>query len=223
MTGHRGHVTGRRIAVIGSGVSGMTAGYVLSRTDDVTLFEADSRLGGHADTHLVVPPAGPPIGVDTGFIVYNERTYPLLTPAVRRTGGGHSDLGDEHVGPLRRLRPAVRGPARPGRPDPRAPPGPRTLPADARRGTAVPPRRAPPAGRGGGRNTQRRRGPDARRVPRRGRLWPLLHGPLRPAAGRRGVVVPAGSRAAAIRPATCSRSWPTTGCCRFPGRRRGGP
>ncbi|MGH3183086.1 MAG: NAD(P)/FAD-dependent oxidoreductase, partial [Streptosporangiaceae bacterium] len=72
-------MTRRRIAVIGGGVSGITAGYVLSPTDDVTLFEADSRLGGHADTHLVVPPAGPPIGVDTGFIVYNERTYPLLT------------------------------------------------------------------------------------------------------------------------------------------------
>jgi uncharacterized protein len=72
-------VTGRRIAVIGGGVSGITAGYVLSRTDHVTLFEASARLGGHADTHLVVPPAGPPIGVDTGFIVYNERTYPLLT------------------------------------------------------------------------------------------------------------------------------------------------
>jgi len=64
-------VTGRRIAVVGGGVSGITAGYVLSRTDRVTLFEADDRLGGHADTH--------PTGVDTGFIVYNERTYPLLT------------------------------------------------------------------------------------------------------------------------------------------------
>ena len=72
-------MTRRRIAVIGSGVSGITAGYVLSNTDYVTLFEADSRLGGHADTHMVVPPAGPPIGVDTGFIVHNERTYPLLT------------------------------------------------------------------------------------------------------------------------------------------------
>jgi predicted NAD/FAD-binding protein len=67
-------VTGRRIAVIGGGISGLTAGYVLSRTDQVTLFEADPRLGGHADTHMVGP-----VPVDTGFIVYNERTYPLLT------------------------------------------------------------------------------------------------------------------------------------------------
>jgi predicted NAD/FAD-binding protein len=77
-------VTRRRIAVIGSGVSGITAGYVLSHTDYVTIFEADGRLGGHADTHLVAAPSeagpsGPPLGVDTGFIVYNERTYPLLT------------------------------------------------------------------------------------------------------------------------------------------------
>jgi uncharacterized protein len=67
-------VTGRRIAVIGGGISGLTAGYILSRTGRVTLFEAERRLGGHADTHL----AGP-VAVDTGFIVYNERTYPLLT------------------------------------------------------------------------------------------------------------------------------------------------
>jgi predicted NAD/FAD-binding protein len=72
-------VSRRRIAVIGGGVSGLTAGYVLSHTDDVTLFEAGNRLGGHADTHLVVPAAGPSMPVDTGFIVCNERTYPLLT------------------------------------------------------------------------------------------------------------------------------------------------
>lgn len=69
-------MTGRRIAVIGSGISGLTAGYILSRTEHVTLFEADDRLGGHAHTHLVGARRLP---VDTGFIVYNERTYPLLT------------------------------------------------------------------------------------------------------------------------------------------------
>ena len=78
-------MTGRRIAVIGGGISGLTAGYILSRTDQVTLFEAAGRLGGHADTHLVDSPGGP-VAVDTGFIVYNERTYPLLTRLLRELG-----------------------------------------------------------------------------------------------------------------------------------------
>ncbi len=69
-------MTGRTIAVIGGGISGLTAGYILSRTDRVTLFEAGDKPGGHADTHLVGPDRLP---VDTAFMVYNERTYPLLT------------------------------------------------------------------------------------------------------------------------------------------------
>ena len=75
----RNGLTRRRIAVIGGGISGLTAGYILARTDEVTLFEAADRLGGHADTHLVDEPGGRTVAVDTGFIVYNERTYPLLT------------------------------------------------------------------------------------------------------------------------------------------------
>ena len=72
-------MTGRKIAVVGGGISGLTAGYILARTDQVTIFEAAGRLGGHADTHLVDEPGGGQVAVDTGFIVYNERTYPLLT------------------------------------------------------------------------------------------------------------------------------------------------
>jgi predicted NAD/FAD-binding protein/DUF1365 family protein len=63
----------RRVAVIGSGVAGLTAAHVAARTAHVTLYEADSRLGGHADTHDV---AG--LAIDTGFVVHNRRTYPTL-------------------------------------------------------------------------------------------------------------------------------------------------
>ena len=68
----------RRIAVIGSGVSGLTAAYVLQRGAQVTLFEADDRLGGHAHTHDVAASDGSVIAIDSGFIVHNEATYPSL-------------------------------------------------------------------------------------------------------------------------------------------------
>lgn len=68
----------RRVAVIGSGVAGLTAAWVLTGSAEVTLYEADHRLGGHADTHEVAGRDGAPIGVDTGFIVHNDRTYPTL-------------------------------------------------------------------------------------------------------------------------------------------------
>ena len=68
----------RRVAVVGSGISGLTAAYLLARRDQVTLFEAEDRLGGHSHTHQVTSRSGP-LAVDTGFIVHNDRTYPLLT------------------------------------------------------------------------------------------------------------------------------------------------
>ena len=78
MTGSTPSQHRRRIAVVGSGVAGLTAAHILQKSADVTLFEADDRLGGHAHTHDIEDAGGATIGVDTGFIVHNERTYPTL-------------------------------------------------------------------------------------------------------------------------------------------------
>lgn len=64
--------------MIGSGVAGLTAAYVLAARDQVTLFEADTRLGGHAHTHFVDNGDGDVLGVDSAFLVHNDRTYPTL-------------------------------------------------------------------------------------------------------------------------------------------------
>ncbi|GAA1735042.1 NAD(P)/FAD-dependent oxidoreductase [Aeromicrobium alkaliterrae] len=65
------------VAVIGSGISGLTAAYALRATHQVTLFEADDRFGGHAHTHEIAE-GDRTHRVDTGFIVMNDRTYPEL-------------------------------------------------------------------------------------------------------------------------------------------------
>lgn len=76
---------GRRIAVVGSGISGLSCAWLLSQGHDVTLFEADDRIGGHSNT-VDAPSPRQPVAVDTGFIVYNETNYPNLTALFEHLG-----------------------------------------------------------------------------------------------------------------------------------------
>lgn len=78
-----------RTAVIGSGVSGLVCARLLSRDHDIVVFEADARIGGHCNT-VSCDVDGSSFRIDTGFIVYNERTYPVFSQIL-------DDLGVETV------------------------------------------------------------------------------------------------------------------------------
>lgn len=72
------HRMGQRIAIVGSGIAGLGAAWALHEANEVIVYEADHRIGGHSNTVAVPTPRGV-TRVDTGFIVYNEVTYPNLT------------------------------------------------------------------------------------------------------------------------------------------------
>ncbi len=72
-----------KIAVIGAGISGLSAAYLLSKKHEVDIYESENRLGGHARTTQVIED-GKTFGVDTGFLVFNHETYPLLTKLFKK-------------------------------------------------------------------------------------------------------------------------------------------
>ncbi|MGB3810330.1 MAG: FAD-dependent oxidoreductase [Parvibaculum sp.] len=77
--------SGLRIAVIGTGISGLSAAWLLSQAHDVTVYEKQDRPGGHSNTLTAACPEGD-VAVDTGFIVYNELNYPNLTALFSHLG-----------------------------------------------------------------------------------------------------------------------------------------
>ncbi|MGL5949318.1 MAG: NAD(P)/FAD-dependent oxidoreductase [Aeromonas sp.] len=78
-------MTAKRIAIIGSGISGLTAGYLLHKQHAITLFEANAEIGGHTATKEVEQ-QGQRYSVDTGFIVFNDKTYPNFLRLLARLG-----------------------------------------------------------------------------------------------------------------------------------------
>jgi predicted NAD/FAD-binding protein len=99
-----------RVAIIGTGIAGLGCGHFLQRDFDLTLFEQDSHTGGHSNTVMVDEPGtGRPLPVDTGFMVFNRVTYPLLTrlfehlrvatkPTTMSFGVRHAPSGLEYCG-----------------------------------------------------------------------------------------------------------------------------
>ena len=92
-----------KIAIIGSGIAGLTSAYLLNRKHDITLFEASDWIGGH--THTVeVSLDGRNHAIDTGFIVFNDCTYPNSIRLLERLGVASQptemsfSVSDQHSG-----------------------------------------------------------------------------------------------------------------------------
>lgn len=77
----------KHIAIIGSGISGLTAAYLLSKKHQVTVFEKNDKIGGHTAT-VDVEIADETFAIDTGFIVFNNKTYPNYLALLSEIGIG---------------------------------------------------------------------------------------------------------------------------------------
>ena len=91
----------KKIAIIGSGISGLTAAYYLNKQHDICLYEADSRLGGHTATKAMSV-NGKEYLIDTGFIVFNDWTYPNFIKLINELGVGSlpTDMGFSVFNPI---------------------------------------------------------------------------------------------------------------------------
>jgi len=83
-----------RIAIVGTGVSGLVAAHKLHREHEIVVYEAAARLGGHSNTVRVEAEDGPH-HIDTGFIVFNDRNYPNFETLLEELGvaGQRSHMG----------------------------------------------------------------------------------------------------------------------------------
>ena len=95
-----------KIAVIGAGISGLVAAYRLCSEHDITVFEANDYPGGHTNT-VEVELDGERHAIDTGFIVFNDWTYPNFIATARRTGRRIEADDDEFQRPRRPERPGI--------------------------------------------------------------------------------------------------------------------
>ena len=101
----------KSLAIVGSGVAGLGAAWLLRDKFDITIFEAGSYAGGHTNTFDVPLPGGGTQAVDTGFIVFNEQTYPHLLTLFRDLGVeyANSDMSFAHYNTLTGLQWSSRG------------------------------------------------------------------------------------------------------------------
>ena len=96
---------GRKIAIIGSGVAGLTAAYLLNKNHDVHLYEQNHYFGGHTNTITVQESVDKSIQIDTGFIVFNSKNYPLFLSMLKSLNISYylSDMSFSYYDPIRSL------------------------------------------------------------------------------------------------------------------------